>query len=193
MNLEGAKRLNPPGEPASCPLSALPHSDPASRAPGRAPRPWPAGSVRRHHGGARPCAGTVRPKRHRGARRGAAPKSESSETRPLRPPPPPGPAHPSSAMALSVGAAPARVPAANTDRGRPSEWRRPPRGPRPARSRRDARPPAAIRPGRPRRHGGYSPRHRRRPPAKEGAGLPPHALIARQDPGPRGGAVRRAA
>lgn len=58
--------------------------------------------------------------------------------------PGPGPTHPSSAMALSVGAAPARLLAANTDTGRPGEWRRPPRSPPPARSRRDAPPAAGI-------------------------------------------------
>lgn len=130
-----------------------------------------------------PARGRSCKARHGAARNGAVRRDAAP---PPAAPNGPGPAHPSSAMALSVGADPARVPAANTDTGRPGEWRRPPRGPRPARSRRDAPPAAGIQPGRPRRHYGYSPRHRREPPAKKGAGLPPHALIAREDPSPRG-------
>lgn len=97
----------------------------------------------------------------------------------------PRPAHPSSAMALSVGAAPARLPAANTDTDRPGECRRPPRSPRPAPPRHDGPPAGEILPDRPHRRHGRSPRCRREPQAKEGAGLPPHALIECEDPAAR--------
>lgn len=92
-------------------------------------------------------------------------------------------------MALSVGAVPAWVPTANTDTGRPGERRRPLRGPRPARSRRDAPRAGGIPPGRAPAPLLTLTRHRRAPLHREGAAPPPRGLIVPQDPG-QGARVR---
>lgn len=123
-----------------------------------------------------------------------APKPDAQRSDPAPPPAAPdgpGPAHPSSAMALSVGAVPAWVPTANTDTGRPGERRRPPRGPRPARSRCDAPRAGGIPPGRAPAPSRTLTRHRRAPLHREGACPPPRALIAPQDPGLRACACAR--
>lgn len=141
-----------------------------------APLSRPAGSTQQHRAGA--CT-------HGAAR---APKPDAQRSDPAPPPAAPegpGPAHPSSAMALSVGAVPAWVPTANTDIGRPGERRRPPRGPRPARSRRDAPRAGGIPPGRAPAPSRTLTRHHRAPLHREGACSPPRAFIGPQDPGLR--------
>lgn len=109
-----------------------------------------AGRRWRQHTGARVCSSPSSRPRQSSAARGAQARRGLHPSRPP-PSPIPSPAHPSSAMALSVGAAPARLPAANTDTNRRHECRRPPRSPRPAPPARDARPAAGMEPGRPRR------------------------------------------
>lgn len=140
------------------------------------------------------AAAAAAPRRGPHTRHGQSSQADPQRSDPAPPPAAPdgpGPAHPSSAMALSVGAVPAWVPTANTDTGRPGERRRPPRGPRPARSRRDAPRAGGIPPGRAPAPSRTLTRHRRAPLHREGGWLRPRAFIARQDPGPGGSARAR--